>query len=587
MPVVREGKDRLATVALAAGDGGDRSGGSDGRLGGVADPVEPHPLHDGMPIERRPAEVLNVGGERRRRRPAQVVRIVQAAPDGDERPALFGQLDARLHAVEPDELHHLGGKLERLVRPIAHPDVVHDVAQAHDAEPDAPGPQGGFAERGNGRDVGVGRHHVVQETRRQRHRTPQVFPVHRCTRRQVLCQIDRPEAAVLVRAQPLLAARIGGFQVVQVGYGVGPIGGVEEQHAGLAVAVRVAHHEIEDLPRPDGLHHLPRVRRHQVVGLVVAHGLHEGVGNADGNVEVRDLVLVGLARDEVADIGMIDAQHGHVRPAPCAALGHFAEGLVVDAQEPDRTGGQPGGGLDDGAFLAQAAEGEAVAASRLLNQSRVAESLEDAGRIPAHIVGDRQHEAGRQLPQRRAGAGERRRIRKEGLRGEQLVELQRDRQDVPAPLALGLGDVPGDAPEHVFDGLDRGTVGTSAQVTLGQHRTGVFAQLHLAETLGARRAGRPLNRFWGANVRPGGLQHRLSSEVPRTCDPRRADPPARPDRPQCTCCTVPAVSARWTGASRSERGVLPGGRTPAGAQEQPRRPGGLGPRRGARERSTF
>ncbi len=56
-------------------------------------------------------------------------------------------------------------------------------------------------------------------------------------------------------------------------------------------------------------------------------------------------VLVGLAGDEIFHIRVVHAQDGHVGAAAGAALGDLAEGVVVDAQEADRSGGLSGGGV--------------------------------------------------------------------------------------------------------------------------------------------------------------------------------------------------------------------------------------------------
>ncbi len=141
----------------------------------------------------------------------------------------------------------------------------------------------------------------------------------------------------------------------------------------------------------------------------------------DRDVEVGDLVLVGLAGDELLHIRVIHAQDGHVGAAAGAALGDLAEGVVVDAQEADRSGGLPGGGFDQGALGAQVREGKAVAAAGLLDERGVAQGLEDAAGFAAHVVADGQHKAGSQLPERRARAGEGGRIGEEALGAEQLV----------------------------------------------------------------------------------------------------------------------------------------------------------------------
>ena len=50
-------------------------------------------------------------------------------------------------------------------------------------------------------------------------------------------QVDRAQAAVFVGSQPLLAAGIGGFQLVEVRHRVGAVGGIQEEHARFAVVV--------------------------------------------------------------------------------------------------------------------------------------------------------------------------------------------------------------------------------------------------------------------------------------------------------------------------------------------------------------
>ena len=149
-------------------------------------------------------------------------------------------------------------------------------------------------------------------------------------------------------------------------------------------------------------------------------GLHEGIGDADGDVEVGDGVFVGLAGDEIFDIRVVDAQDGHVGAAAGAALGDLAEGMVVDAQEADRAGGLSGGGFDQAPPLGRRREKEKPlpppvcwmrAASR-----RVWKMPVD---VAAHVVGDGQDKAGGQLSERGAGAGEGGGIGEELLAGQQ------------------------------------------------------------------------------------------------------------------------------------------------------------------------
>ncbi len=90
---------------------------------------------------------------------------------------------------------------------------------------------------GHGRDVLVGVHHVIQEAGGEFPRLAQLFPIHAVVGGEVLGQVDRTQAAVLVGSQVLLAAGVGGFQLVQVRDRVGAVGGIQEEHARLAVVV--------------------------------------------------------------------------------------------------------------------------------------------------------------------------------------------------------------------------------------------------------------------------------------------------------------------------------------------------------------
>ncbi len=155
----------------------------------------------------------------------------------------------------------------------------------------------------------------------------------------------------------------------------------------------------------------------------------------DRDVEVGDLVLVGLAGDELLHIRMIHPQDGHVGAAAGAALGDLAEGVVVDAQEADRPGGLPGRGFDERALGAQVREGEAVAAAGLLDEGGIAQGLEDPAGFAAHIIADGQDKAGSQLPEGGAGAGEGGRIGEEALGAEKLVIFLRHGENF-APVDL-------------------------------------------------------------------------------------------------------------------------------------------------------
>ena len=151
----------------------------------------------------------------------------------------------------------------------------------------------------------------------------QLLPVHLAVLGDVLREVDRAEAAVLVGPQQLLAARIRGGKLVQVRHRVLPVGRVEEQHARFAVVVRVGDDLVEQLARPHRAPHLAIAGVAQLEVAVRLHRLHELVGDANGDVEVADLAFLRLAGDELLDIGVVDPQHGHVGAA-AGVMSHHA-----------------------------------------------------------------------------------------------------------------------------------------------------------------------------------------------------------------------------------------------------------------------
>ena len=101
-------------------------------------------LHDLIPIDRGTTPIVLIRRQGLRRRPLEILGIVQAAFDRGERTAIFRQLQGGLHAVEAHELHHLRGKFLRRLTAIADAEVIHQVAQSHDAQADAPRAMGRF-----------------------------------------------------------------------------------------------------------------------------------------------------------------------------------------------------------------------------------------------------------------------------------------------------------------------------------------------------------------------------------------------------------------------------------------------------------
>src|SRR5690606_15334013 len=112
--------------------------------------------------------------------------------------------------------------------------------------------------------------------------------------------VYRPQTAVLVRPEPLLTTWVCRFQLVEVRHGVGAVGRVEEENAGLAVAMGVADNLFKELASVHRLVHL--AAKAQVKRRSRFNGPHEFVGNPDRDIEVRDVTLGRLAADDLTDI---------------------------------------------------------------------------------------------------------------------------------------------------------------------------------------------------------------------------------------------------------------------------------------------
>jgi len=131
--------------------------------------------------------------------------------------------------------------------------MVHQVGQAHDAQPNAAGIQSGLFQFRHCRHIGVFIHHIVQKTRSDDGGLTQFLPVHFSIGGKVTGKVDRSKAAVLVRSKPLFAARIGRFQVVQMWNRIGAVGGIQEERAWLAVVMCLGNKLVEQIAGFHGL----------------------------------------------------------------------------------------------------------------------------------------------------------------------------------------------------------------------------------------------------------------------------------------------------------------------------------------------
>ena len=342
-------KDRLTAVALAAAHRGNRAGGRNRRLGGVADPVPANAVRDLVPVQDGAIPIPAMRGERLGRRPthpAGLLVIVDAAFEGQEWLTFRRKLNAHLHAVEAHEFHHLGGEFLAILAAVADAHLVHQIAQAHDAESNPTRLKRRLFYFLHSRQIGVGADYIIQEVRALAHCLPQRLPVHRGRAGASGCgmraQVDRAEAAVLIRPQPLFTARVCRFQIVKMRDRVAAVGRVDKQRAGFAVMMGVLDDRSEQVAGPHCSGYGAIAGVAQVEIAIVFHGLHELVGDGDGDIEIGDCALFGLAADELLDVGMIDPQDTHIGAAAGSPLRDLAEGLIIDSQKADRPGCPPG-----------------------------------------------------------------------------------------------------------------------------------------------------------------------------------------------------------------------------------------------------
>ncbi len=100
--------------------------------------------------------------------------------------------------------------------------------------------------------------------------------------------------------------------------------------------------------------HVCNIREAQLPFPIVLHRAHERVGDPHRNIEIRNVILVRLGSDKVLHIRMVHPQDGHIGPTSRSALRNLPEGMIVDAQETDRSRRLPRRGLDQRAHRAQA-----------------------------------------------------------------------------------------------------------------------------------------------------------------------------------------------------------------------------------------
>ena len=173
-------------------------------------------------------------------------------------------------------------------------ELQEQVGKAHDPQADLAGLEGAALDLLQGKFVGVD--DVVQEMDGGVHHVRQFGVIDGAVfdRRG---QIERAQVAGLVGQQGLLAAGVGGLDLAQLGHGVAAVDRVQEDDAGLAGGPGALDDEVEEGRGLDLLAtSLPERGLTRGKSRSSRHRLHEGVGQAHGDVEVGEALGVASYR---------------------------------------------------------------------------------------------------------------------------------------------------------------------------------------------------------------------------------------------------------------------------------------------------
>ena len=199
-------------------------------------------------------------------------------------------------------------------------------------------------------------------------------------------KVDRPQQAGAVGRKRLLAAWIGGADLLAVGEVVHRVDAIDEDHARLGKGVGRTHDPIPQRARAHGAVHGALER--QRPGLVALDGRHERVGDQHRQIEIAQPPRVGLGIDEGFDVGMIAAHRRHHGAAPLAGRHDGpAHGIpyVHEADRPRRSGPDA---PDERTRRPQRREVVPDAPAFLHRQGSFLDVVEDRG----EIVADRTHD---------------------------------------------------------------------------------------------------------------------------------------------------------------------------------------------------
>jgi hypothetical protein len=308
-------------------------------------------------------------------------------------------------------------------------------------------------------------------------------------------EIDRAQAAAAVGGKWLFATRVGGVDALAVPEVVVGVDAVDEQHAGFGVVVGGPHDLVPQRAcalapidpqavaaaiRAGGFLRRARLGAvHQLDRAVFVDRAHECVGHTDGDVEVAQVAGV-LGVDELLHVGVVAAQHAHLRAAPAAGRLHRFAAAVEHAHVAHRPRRAALRGADPRALGADAREVVAHAAAAAHRFRRFGERGVDAG-VAVFRHGDRiAHRLHEAVDQRGAECGAGGRVDAPGRDEAGALRVEEARLPLGAQRRrFHRRERPRDSRAHVVD---------VALVALG-----VFLQQHLvADGLFGQRHARAL-----------------------------------------------------------------------------------------------
>ena len=146
-------------------------------------------------------------------------------------------------------------------------------------------------------------------------------------------QIDAAQVTAPAVGQWLLGARVGRDQGRNILPVVVVAHRVPEQQPRFSRAVRGGNNLAPQFLGLDGSVNIAAPAQVEVG--VLLHGVHELVGQQHRNIGIADFVEVLLDADKFFDVGMIDPEGLHIRPAP-SMLGN---GVGVDGKQVHKSGG--------------------------------------------------------------------------------------------------------------------------------------------------------------------------------------------------------------------------------------------------------